>query len=207
MRFQVTREFYIPKGSTKITDKDGLGTVYIYSMGARNPKGPKPAAMAFAGKAIKPTWHYTFGTEAHRERRVTEFFAGLRAHRDMVAKHRQERNQPHTLKVGAVITNSWGYDQTNVDWYAVVQVSAHYVWLQPIAADMVPSEGCGPMSGRCTVHIDVTNPDPSTWGVRFTSDKRTKHKASSWNGTNSVTMRHGSGSEWKGGSQYVSWYA
>ena len=201
MRHTFPREFYIPKGSCKVADKSGLGVVYIYT----NPRSHKLAACAFIGKQSKPAWHFNFKDEAARELKVREFFANLAAHQLRKAEWRKERNAPHTLKLGAIIVNSWGYEQTNVDWYVVVGVSTHFVTLRRVAGEPVRGEDAtGPMAGYCKgPQVDVSNPDPSTWGVRFTSDKTTRHKASGKN----VTMRHGSASEWDGRPRYESWYA
>ena len=47
-----------------------------------------------------------------------------------------------TLKVGDVMYSSWGYDQTNVDFYKVVRATAKSVWLISIGASAVEgSEG------------------------------------------------------------------
>lgn len=36
-------------------------------------------------------------------------------------------------EVGSVLYSSWGYDQTNVDFYQVVRVSASSVWVVPMS--------------------------------------------------------------------------
>ena len=37
-------------------------------------------------------------------------------------KYKEERTNPHTLKVGDVLYCSWGYAQTNVDYFKVSEV-------------------------------------------------------------------------------------
>jgi len=37
-----------------------------------------------------------------------------------------------TLKVGDILVSSWGYDQTNIDFYKVVKKSESSVWLQKL---------------------------------------------------------------------------
>ena len=41
-------------------------------------------------------------------------------------------------KVGDILHHSWGYDQTNCDFYQVVEVKKASVVLKPIAAETVP---------------------------------------------------------------------
>lgn len=61
--------------------------------------------------------------------------------------------------VGDVLYSSWGYDQTNVDFYKVVRRTASSVWLVRIGARHVPgSEGF--MSERTVPDPDVVIP----WG-------------------------------------------
>ena len=37
-------------------------------------------------------------------------------------KYKEERIKPHSLKVGDILYCSWGYDQTNVDYFKVSEV-------------------------------------------------------------------------------------
>lgn len=67
-------------------------------------------------RGSKSDWHYRFGTEEQRIRRIQAFFASLDAQTQRVAERRQQRTQHHTLTVGDVVYNSWGYDQTNIDF-------------------------------------------------------------------------------------------
>src|SRR4051794_18893251 len=109
---------WIPDNGFKITEKNGYGTVHVY----RNPKGLL-LAVAYTGNAAKSAWHFRFNSENELSAKVTSYFAGLVAWKQRKAGYRAESNQGHSLKVGDIITNSWGYDQTNVDWYRVTKTS------------------------------------------------------------------------------------
>lgn len=50
-------------------------------------------------------------------------------------KARQEMKNPY--KVGDILYDSWGYDQTNIDFYQVTRTSPKSVWIRPIAAEQV----------------------------------------------------------------------
>ena len=78
--------------------------------------------------------------------------------------------------IGDVVTNSWGYDQTNVDFYRVVKTSAHFVWLQPIAGTLREDDGVGPMSGYSRPDADV-NPIRTRSEVNFRSAGNAKRVA------------------------------
>ena len=115
--FKLPREAYVPEGAARITDKtsDAVAFVYVTSKG-------RPAAIAFHGKAAKPDWHHVFPGEAARERAVRNFFEGRKQDADRRAKRRAEAAKPHGLEVGHVLVASWGYDQTNIDFYQVTAI-------------------------------------------------------------------------------------
>lgn len=84
------RDFYIPKGSVKIADRNSDGVVYVY----RSAKD-RPATMAFHGEAVKPDWHHSFANEATREHKIRAHFEGRQRAASWPAEHRAERKQPH----------------------------------------------------------------------------------------------------------------
>lgn len=194
---------FIPKNALPITEDESLGLVYVY------PLGKKYGAIAYAGTAAKRSWHYTFRKDTELDNYIAKWFEGLRNHREYVTKRREERKAPHTFKVGDIVYNSWGYGQTNIDWYRVAKTSDRFVWLVQICGSSVPDEGVGPMSGMTQPAINVDSDDPTKWGI-VDADKRgvllnksTRHAATG----SHITMRHGCCSKWDGKPKYESWYA
>lgn len=64
------------------------------------------------------------------------------------------------VEVGTIFVSSWGYDQTNVDFYRVARISptGKTVWLQPIGKTIVPgSEG---FMSEQVVPSDTFDPEP-----------------------------------------------
>lgn len=187
---------WIPQGAIKVKEKNGLGVVYVY----HNAVG-QLLALGYAGNAAKSSWHFRFQDEARVEVRVKEFFAGLVGWEQKKQQRRAETSAPHAIPVGEIISNSWGYDQTNVDWYRVTKASDHFVWLQPICGESLPGEGVGPMSGKTVPHFDDDFRPVDGKG------KVEKHKVTVYNGRPSVHFKHGAGSVWDGKALYESWYA
>lgn len=112
MRIQLDRTFYIPKGAIQINDDP---TIFTYTA-----SNGKPAACAFVGKAVKPTWKYYFNTEAQRQVKIDETISNENARQARKADAAASRKAfRHTLAIGDVLRSSWGYDQTNVDYYQV----------------------------------------------------------------------------------------
>lgn len=189
---------FIPKTADTVKiENGGLGEVYTYSLDG------KLYAVAYAGKQSKPTWHFRFQSEQRRAEKIADFWRGLESHKARIAERRMERAVPHSIKVGTLVYNSWGYDQTNVDIYAVVKTSDHYVWLYPVAQDMRET---GFMQGYtrvaspfrlCPRKLDTGEYAPPE-----------KHMVTMWNGAPSVHFDHGCGSVLRDGRElWCSWYA
>ena len=57
-------------------------------------------------------------------------------------------------QLGDLLYCSWGYDQTNVDWYQVLRVSKAFVWLRRIE---------GKTRGNLRRGDHTTTPQPGVW--------------------------------------------
>jgi hypothetical protein len=57
----------------------------------------------------------------------------------------------HNLTVGTLLVASWGYDQTNIDAYQVVEVGPSSIKVRAIATEQVPGSNTGGMS--CKVRV------------------------------------------------------
>jgi hypothetical protein len=195
MNFQRTR--WIPKESIPVEHPQSLGVAYVYRIGTAGKYG----TVAYGMKRTKSDFHCSYRTIEAAHDAIEQWFKGLESHVAHVADRRKILFEPHTFKVNDIVTNSWGYDQTNVDWYRVVRTSANFVWLQAIAAQ---TEETGFMSGHSSPVIDTTDADSSKWGFKTSKDAEiTKHKAYK----NNVCMKYGCGSKWDGQAKYASWYA
>ena len=131
----------------KIMAKDLSSCVYLCT----SVTG-KPAAVFFAGRATwkNPTQRYSYRSVESRAERVAEWMATVAAN-----SGGRRKPAPRALDIGDIISASWGYDQTNVDYYKVVGLKgATMVKLIEIGAMEVPSGGFVPMSGECV-------PDPT----------------------------------------------
>ncbi len=140
---QAMRQSFIPKGSnvSKITLKDGLAVVYLYSH-----NGAGCYAMAFRGSAGKPEFHHSYRSDAERRAHVAAFLKGVLDSQTRKATAKAEKAAwINPLKVGEILYTSWGYDQTNTEFYVVTRVSGKRVWIREIAADY---EQTGFMSGK-----------------------------------------------------------
>ncbi len=132
-----------PENSQKISVKDGLATFYSYT----NRAG-QPCVMVLKGRSRKAK-QFRFTSEASRSKYIEQQVQAIISRKEAAKARRAERNKPHNLEPGVILYTNWGYDQTNVEFYEVVEVpSACYVVLQEIAAPLVRGEESY-MSGNC----------------------------------------------------------
>jgi hypothetical protein len=150
MRDTMPREFYIPKGATKIADKHSDAVAYIFE------RAGAPYAMVFFGKQAKPVQHLRYRTTERREQSVRQAFEGRRASIEARAKWKTEAREKAEVsrkatKVGDIFRTCWGYDQTNMEFFEVVEVRGAYAILREIGTvsddNGHGTERCVPQSG------------------------------------------------------------
>ena len=96
----------------------------------------KYAVAAFNSRSKKPIFHFLYQTEDDCIEVIKDFFLNernLKADRQL---RRLERfNYVNELVVGDILYTSWGYDQTNVDYYQVTRVIKKKIAVRPIRSD------------------------------------------------------------------------
>jgi hypothetical protein len=179
-RGSLPRQFHIPKDAQQIKDVDGTDLeIWIYEGEGRN--GKYYGGIAFAGKANKPLWHYTFKDEIKRQSYIKDTIdSRKRVLENKKVRMDERRNFKHTLKVDDILYDSWGYDQTNVSWFQVVDVGEKSVKIREIAGKSVSSDHVVPAIGH------------------FTGPAKTKLVGQG----NSVRVETGSASQWDGKPKY-----
>ena len=189
----LSREFYIPQGATKIAAKDLPVVFYTYE----EPKNSNiaVAAMCFIGKQSKPAWHYAFSTYERMEKYIADQIESVRLSQERKAKEKAERLKPHSLKVGDIMVCSWGYDQTNVDFYKVKRLVGKSM-VELIGIRSANIDDSYEAHGMACKVIPLPKEE---YGEPF------KKKS---NSSNCVRMTsNSSASLWDGKPQYKSWYA
>lgn len=104
----------------------------------------------YSGRALRPLKYGVAGTHAQIAKAITNWQRTLAATAAARAARRAERAAlVHTLKVGDVLIATWGYDQTNVDFFEVVRVLSRSVEVRGIACQ---SAETGWLRGECVPH-------------------------------------------------------
>ena len=113
-----TREFYLIKEYTKVISYKGTDVYMHTDTKVKNPY----IAMGFIGKQAKWNFHIAFPTKERRAEWVAKWEDRIKA-RDLEKQARKDRRQaPHTLQLGDVLYTSWGWEQTNIDFYQVTKL-------------------------------------------------------------------------------------
>jgi hypothetical protein len=133
---------FIPPGTLKVSDKLSDAVAYLYANAAGSP-----CARVFYGKQSKPVVAYRYRNEAEREASVIAAFKGRQARTARMADYAAERKDAvNPYKVGDIFRSSWGYDQTNINFYQAIKVTTKTVTVREIAQERIAT---GPMQGRC----------------------------------------------------------
>lgn len=133
---------FIPPSALKVSDKLSDAVAYLYA----NAAGA-PCARVFYGKQSQPVLAYRYRDEAAREAAVMAAFKARQVRAARMAEYAAQRKDAvNPYKVGDVFRSSWGYDQTNINYYQAIKATAKTVTVREIAQERIAT---GAMRGRC----------------------------------------------------------
>lgn len=133
--WQTEREMQRGKAKELITGED-------YEIMIFETVAGRPCAHFYARKAGKAKWRYSFRSEEAMRKFIGDEISSWNSSQTWRREQKAKKNAPHTLKVGDLLSSSWGYDQTNIDFYQVVEViGAHTVKIEKIGGQTVRSTG------------------------------------------------------------------
>ena len=99
-------------------------------------------AMGFKGTAYKPFFHYRFKNIEQRIDFINRQIETLKSYESERKASRKSPPASDYFMIGDVLYTSWGYDQTNVDWYQVTKVKGKSIWLRKIAENSSDAGNC-----------------------------------------------------------------
>ena len=146
-RLKLTREWYAGKDKTEVKDPKSSAVVYLSEYATRGGD-TRYSAVGFYGKRQKPSFQdFYYTSREKRQEKIDAFFDSIRTWEEGKIKAREERKKaPVGLEVGDVLSSSWGYEQTNINFYQVVKVSGRMVTVREIARQI---EQTGHDQGDC----------------------------------------------------------
>ena len=133
------RSFYIPKTAPNLKQIPEGQDLDLEFWSYEDSKGGI-YGLAFWGKQNKPLWHYHFRSQDQLDKQIQETIQSRKSHVDTMQERRQKRLEyKHNLKEGDILYSSWGYDQTNIDFYQVIEVGEKSVKIRGIGSKIVDS--------------------------------------------------------------------
>ena len=140
---------WIPDGAERVAFDVATGGEVWTLPSLRKPG--QVSAIAYGGKRTKHDGYYLMRDRARALQWAGEHMAKLTAQAARQAERRAEkaakRAAGHKLQPGDVLRCSWGYDQTNIDYYEVTRlIGRRMVEIRKIGAQSVD---CGNMTGEC----------------------------------------------------------
>lgn len=153
-------------------------------------------------KATKPAVHYRFRTPELRDAYLVDYverFGQSQARKANAREQRRAAVAEHSDKIGVghIFRYSWGYDQTNIEYYQVIAKTGQTVTVREIAQSVVPgSEGFMSESVKPRVGHFLENAKPLTKRLQFTEQ-----------GEAYLSFEFGWCGLWRGEANYQSHYA
>jgi hypothetical protein len=185
------RTRYIPGNAQQVaTPTLPKAAIYVYE------KDEKPIALIYYGKAAKPISHVQFRSHEERYNAIAEYIKKVQSQiEDINTSKKQKKEYQHNLKIGDILYSSWGYDQTNVDFYEVVRVAGKAVYIREIASSCKDDKN-GFMSGKV---VPIKN--------KYISDEMRKIPQGFKGEAYVKVGYHACALLWDGLPKNISWYA
>ena len=130
----LTRTRYIPEGAHLVATDPAEAAVYHYET------DNVPYAIAYHGRATRPDWHSQFLSVSSRATRTATYLADQHTRTETMARRRAQRAHPPAVPVGDILHYSWGYEQTNCEYWEVAEVRGRRVTIRAIASAYVSGE-------------------------------------------------------------------
>jgi len=185
---------WVPEGSVQLDAPEANAVAYLYDAGTR------VAAIGYSGKRNKPDFHNSYRTNEQRLAHLNKWRKNLADtlafKAEQKAKRKARNGKGHDIPIGAIFNFSWGYEQTNQNFYQVVSVTKCTVDVREIGSELVDGMDTGPMAGHVVAVPDSFIGEPQRKRVQFTPDGRPYLSMASY----------GWCDLWDGKPEYCSWY-
>jgi hypothetical protein len=200
---RVTKRTVNVAGAWRVTCAGCPGVeVFTYT----DPAGRFCAYAYRSPRQCRPEFHHVFRDETQRDDFVTRFLTHETEKAAAKSQKKTQNDLPNPTKVDQIWVHTWGYEQTNQDFYQVVEVKGKNVVLRRIRDEVVDANAQGlsipeqSMSEYVVArrHCFLEGPEgaPITKRVQRTQDGRLY-----------VRFDYGWCQPWDGGKKYQSHYA
>ncbi len=150
---QRTERRHAPTNGQRVAAKNGAWEGWLY----KSSNTGKQCMVIYLGQSAKEWKRFSFATREKAIKSLAYYAADAQKIQQEATRRADEKRQrlaaPHGLALGDVLISSWGYDQTNIDYYEVTGLHGKRgVELRGIAqecADTAHMQGvCVPVPGK-----------------------------------------------------------
>ena len=144
---------WIPESYTETKEAKKANTIIYYD--DENLK-----AIAYSGKRSKPDWHYRYRTHENMMTAINEHLQ----HRDEIFEADQEWKEKKKFQIQkelkeiepgkTILYTSWGYDQTNVDFYLTLEKKGKTLTLQHLGSKHISTDAYSSMASDVLPDLD-----------------------------------------------------
>ena len=183
---QANIEFYQNKHQNSVLAEYESLKILMFSTEIRGEK--KPSLMVWRGKQKNPFYNYYLLNGSQRNERLSEIKGNEDAKVEYKAKAKAEKKAfVPNMEIGDIYYSSWGYEQTNVSFYQLVEIKGKSTGIfreigQDVVKDSTESHGmaCNVVGVKDEF---LENAEPlkkrvGQYGIRINSSE----SASKWNG-------------------------
>jgi hypothetical protein len=165
----------------------------------------KKVAIGYAGKSLKSSFHYNYKSRTVEQMmaHVNSLVKQLNDRYEIAANEAAAKkaanatmNAADHFKVGDIIYNQWGWEQTNIEFYVVTKVTAKTISVAELEQEM--ESACGSMSGHVTTSGKLLEGGDS-YNLRISMSRGNAYIV--------TPKKYYSMAKWDGKPKYRSWYA
>lgn len=167
-------------------------------------------AVCYLGKSLKSFWHYRFPSTTAMldkiEKTVNNYVLNKQNEKDKKNKITEAQKKlvaKDHFQIGDIILNSWGYDQTNIDYYQIIEVKNKMIVAKAIHQTFLKSEGLSSLASYVMPDKDNFSQNGEVLNLKL--------KYTFWNNALEVTICNPKSffyfKKWDGEKNYCSWYA
>lgn len=132
---------YIPENAKEILQEETGHVVYLY-----NNYADQICAVAYGGKRKKPDFQYSFKNEEQREEYVNKYLDDRlkiqqQKEQEKIEKKARQKAELAEIKEGDIFVCSWGYEQTNVDAYQIVELKGQTATFKEVGFERLEATG------------------------------------------------------------------
>lgn len=175
----MARKAFIRPGWVKVQPKGIDAEFYLYEAAG------KFYAVCFIGSAGRPAWHYSFKKLASRDGYISRQIESLKSSAKYKAERKASASQPCKIEVGSILVTSWGYDQTNREFFKVIDKKGKQTLIVQEVEQISANTGNEPAMTGKSLPGEAFTKNSKPYTIRVSHGNHVKiegHYASVWDG-------------------------